>query len=121
MEKNFGPKGQPANKERFIRPAEAVIMFGGLLMFIALYMLFSNQNASEQRGYKNRAVICDMVTALGLKENPECTEPQVQKYRDDTAATIGTTGARNSRATMVVVCKMAVELKMTVQECAGIG
>jgi hypothetical protein len=95
-----------------------------VLVLLALVVLFGQnhatqveQRAGEQRGYKNRAVICDMVAGLGLHPNRECDEPKVVTYRDKTAATTGTTGARNSRLTLAAVCHLAEHLQVAVPEC----
>jgi hypothetical protein len=119
--------GRPAERRKF-RSLDRFILITLLLILAALVYGFglfqqvkTEQGASEQRGYKNRAVICDMTAALGLHENPECSDPQVAHYRDQTAATTGTTGARNSKTTLLAVCRVADALKVFVPECAGLG
>lgn len=117
--------GAPAPRQKMTMPYIA----GGvvtLLFALALYLVFgvvlsiqSEQKQSAIRGYKNRAVICDMQKALGIRESRECGDPAIQPYRDPNAAQGSTAGARNSRATMVVVCALATKLDVRVPECSG--
>lgn len=115
--------GEAAPRERF-RAIDRFILAVLVLVLIALVAVFgvvrdtrAEQNASAERGYKNRAVLCDMVAGLGLHENPECGDAAVEKYRDKAAGTTGTTGARNSKATLTAVCHLAAYLGVPVPEC----
>lgn len=108
-------------RELFLQATLILILIALIGVFGQNRRIQTEQGASEQRGYKNRAVICDMIAGLGLHEGRECADPNIQHYRDKTAATTGTTGARNSKTTLNAVCHLAMSLRVTVPECDPAG
>lgn len=119
--------GQIAQRRHF-RMVDIFLLSTLVLVLVALASLFGtlqdiqqNQAEGKERTFQSRAVICDMTAALGLTPNPECNGPEVMAYRDETAATTGTTGARNSKATLNAVCHLAARLGELVPECEPEG
>lgn len=77
----------------------------------------SEQDAGKVRGYLNRAVTCDLQKGLGLPESKGCNDPAIEQYRDVSTKPGSTQGARNSLATMRVVCEIADGLKIRAPDC----
>lgn len=82
-----------------------------VLLLVLMWALFgmlttirSEQQTSIQRGYINRAIICDMIKGLGIEEPTNCSDPAIQRYRDKTITAGSTAGAKTSKQTYELVC-----------------
>jgi hypothetical protein len=68
-----------AERKPWIRPVEVIIIAVGILLCVGLFVTFQQnrvltdvQSQGIERGYKNRAVTCDLQTALGVGNSREC-------------------------------------------------
>lgn len=111
MPNELSQGGQAAPRTPMARPIEYLIVFVGILLCVAIYLVLgvvkdiqTEQQSSEIRGYKNRAVICDLQRGLGLTETKGCADPAIQPYRDKNITASSTAGARTSRETYELLC-----------------
>lgn len=105
--------GREAPRERAVRPIEGFILATGILLAVACFLVFAKvgsvaavQQSGIERGYKNRAVTCDLQLGLGLQESKECADPEIQPYRDPTVKPGTGSGATASRDTHKLVCAL---------------
>jgi hypothetical protein len=106
--------GVPAPRAPIARPFEFFMLALMVLLAVGLMVTFhqnreiqKDQSASEIRGYKNRAVICDLFRGLGITEPVNCAEAVITPYRDTAVQPGSTAGARSSRQTYELLCFLA--------------
>jgi hypothetical protein len=107
-----------AERKPWIRPVEVIIIAVGILLCVGLFVTFQQnrvltdvQSQGIERGYKNRAVTCDLQTALGVGNSRECADPAIRPYRDPAVTpTAGAAeahaAAQESRDTRALVCML---------------
>jgi hypothetical protein len=57
-----------------------LIVVLGVAIVIQLNAIKHNQGVSHQNGYKNRAVQCRLIHALGLPLDASCLNPDITQY-----------------------------------------
>lgn len=98
----------------------ALMLLATGLQFYFLRSTDSYQAEAEQRGYRNRAAVCEIQRDLGVKLDKVCLDPEVIAYYDP-AAVHTANGAAIRRMVCQVMVKFGVSSPTRNVDCAGTG